>query len=226
MKVRALLLGYLSERKPFYVYQLPGTEYLLYRLSNISLLFNIPQLHQHPSLTPAQLSRTPHCYQDSEDYFVNTKVIADAAVSLNKYMLAEFCKLKPNDYTAGLADSILNAVPLTERARASDWIPVDLALTQISIEQQPVSHASMTETGSSDSNKPGNDRNAATDEKSPALHPVKQEPLSPSYMPASPGPSDQERDSTSRAGTGQGTGDSAGKAGLDAEANGLRRRSG
>ncbi|KAI7856698.1 hypothetical protein BDC45DRAFT_603788 [Circinella umbellata] len=126
MKVQTLLLGYFSDEKPVHVYQL--TNQVLYKLSDISLLFGLPHLPQHPTLSTNLLSNnSPHCYRDDQDLYLSTKLLGEIAISLNKYQLAEFCKFKPNDYTAGLADSILDSMPRFERVKKmGQWKGMDL----------------------------------------------------------------------------------------------------
>ncbi|KAG2227875.1 hypothetical protein INT45_002113 [Circinella minor] len=126
MKVQTLLLGYFSDEKPVHVYRL--TNQVLYKLSDISLLFGLPHLPQHPTLSTNLLSNnSPHCYRDNQDLYLSTKLLGEIAISLNKYQLAEFCKFKPNDYTAGLADSILDSMSRFERVKKmGQWKGMDL----------------------------------------------------------------------------------------------------
>lgn len=178
MKVCALLLGYFFDKKPFYVYRIVDSDLLLFKLADISLLFSVPHLPQHHMLATNVLSSSPHCYRDSKDLYLSTKLLGDTAVSLNKYLLAEFCKLKPNDYSAGLADSILNAISRFERVdKIGDWVSMDLSIT---CSADGTNASSSTTTNNTDDHPP-----AAP--KSPNLRPIKAEPLSPpSFVPGSP----------------------------------------
>ncbi|KAI7876016.1 hypothetical protein K492DRAFT_210644 [Lichtheimia hyalospora FSU 10163] len=180
MKVCALLLGYFFDKKPFYVYRIIDSDLLLFKLADISLLFSVPHLPQHHMLATNVLSSSPHCYRDSKDLYLSTKLLGDTAVSLNKYLLAEFCKLKPNDYSAGLADSILNAISRFERVdKIGEWVSMDLSITC----SADGASTSASRTSNTDDNH--NDPPAAP--KSPNLRPIKAEPLSPpSFVPASP----------------------------------------
>lgn len=180
MKVCALLLGYFFDKKPFYVYRIVESDLLLFKLADISLLFSVPHLPQHHMLATNVLSSSPHCYRDSKDLYVSTKLLGDTAVSLNKYLLAEFCKLKPNDYSAGLADSILNAISRFERVdKIGDWISMDLAITCSA--DGPSTSSDIPSSRTNDTNDP------AAAAKSPNLRPIKAEPLSPpSFVPSSP----------------------------------------
>ncbi|KAI9312491.1 hypothetical protein BX666DRAFT_1987889 [Dichotomocladium elegans] len=220
MKVRALLLGYFFDQNPFYVYHIEGSDILLFKLADISLLFNVPHLPRHSFLATDVLSTSPDCYRDAKDLYLSTKLLGETAVSLNKYLLAEFCKLKPNDYGAGLADSILNAVSRFERVTVGDWIPLELPIASsadgvASSSEAPVpAHATpLPSTTDANSNSvtgedppvstaatvaavtPHLPRSNTADNasqngpKSPQLHQVKTEPLSPSFVPASPGAS-------------------------------------
>ncbi|ORY96582.1 hypothetical protein BCR43DRAFT_524646 [Syncephalastrum racemosum] len=133
MKVRALLLGYFNDQKPLYVYRPSSdSDILLYKLSDIALLFSLPHLPHHPSLAPNQIAHSPQCYRDDKGLYLSTQLLANTAVHLNKYLLAELCKLKPSDYAAGFADSILKTLPRFDRVKISDWIPMELALIQSS----------------------------------------------------------------------------------------------
>lgn len=177
MKVCALLLGYFFDKKPFYVYRIVDSDLLLFKLADISLLFSVPHLPQHHMLATNVLSSSPHCYRDSKDLYLSTKLLGDTAVSLNKYLLAEFCKLKPNDYSAGLADSILNAISRFERVdKIGDWVTMDLSIT-----------CSADGTNASSRTNNTDDHPPAAAPKSPNLRPIKAEPLSPpSFVPGSP----------------------------------------
>lgn len=192
MKVCALLLGYFFDKKPFYVYRIVDSDLLLFKLADISLLFSVPHLPQHHMLATNVLSSSPHCYRDSKDLYLSTKLLGDTAVSLNKYLLAEFCKLKPNDYSAGLADSILNAISRFERVdKIGDWVSMDLSIT-CSADGTNASSSTTTPAISTTSRTNNTDDNppppaAAAAPKSPNLRPIKAEPLSPpSFVPASP----------------------------------------
>ncbi|CAO3595137.1 unnamed protein product [Absidia cylindrospora] len=203
MKLLLLLLGYYSNHTPFYLYQIPDTTILLFKLSDISALFNVSDLARHPSLT-----QVPHgeCYsintsvgQDDDDsksqqeYFLSAQVLSRTAVALNRYRLAELCKLKPNDYAAGLANSILKNVATFERAKDESFRLMDLPLSPVvSPTPSPKHPGSMdstittttTATPSVPTEAPeittaisNTHQQGAT--LSPRVHPVKSEPLSP-----------------------------------------------
>lgn len=124
MKVLSQLLGRYSEHnKPFILFRLPDTDVLLYRLSDIKPLFNIPTF----SFKKATYK---NCFRDHEDTYLDTNVLGDLAHQFNRHLLAELCKLKPNDYNLGLADAILQTFPQFKRAPKEEhiWESVQLPL--------------------------------------------------------------------------------------------------
>ncbi|ORZ22198.1 hypothetical protein BCR42DRAFT_405698 [Absidia repens] len=207
MKLLLLLLGYYSKHTPFYLYQIPDTTILLFKLSDISALFNVSDLARHPSL-----SQVPHgeCYsintsigpddddsKSQQEYFLSAQVLSRTAVALNRYRLAELCKLKPNDYAAGLANSILKNVATFERAQDEGFRLMDLPLSPVvSPTPSPKQPGSMdstvttmtTATPSAPAEAPEITTTATSTISnthqqgatlSPRVHPVKSEPLSP-----------------------------------------------
>ncbi|KAI8343481.1 hypothetical protein BC941DRAFT_448266 [Chlamydoabsidia padenii] len=182
---------------------IPDTTILLFKLSDISTLFNVTDLAHHPSLT-----QVPHgeCYsttttatnnnnespQDenestTQDYLLSAQVLSRTAVALNRYRLAELCKLKPNDYGAGLADSILKNVATFERVKDEEFCLLDIPLSPVaspvpSPKQQrsfdPITIASTSAVTSTNNNTTKHNlQQGAT--ISPHVNPVKSEPLSP-----------------------------------------------
>ncbi|KAI8093420.1 uncharacterized protein BX664DRAFT_278381 [Halteromyces radiatus] len=202
MKILQLLLGYYSNRTPFYLYQIPDSTILLFKLKDITTLFNVADLACHPSL-----NQVPHgeCYtsnsqQQEEDntnnttqhYYISAQVLARTAVALNRYRLAELCKLKPNDYAAGLADSILKNIPSFERTQNETFqlmdmpmspviSPVPSPLQQRSIQHSTTSLTTTTTITSSSSTNTNSTTNGIQQNLtlSPQVNPVKSEPLSP-----------------------------------------------
>lgn len=116
MKVLSQLLGrYSDHHKPLILFRLPESDILLYRLSDIKLLFNIP-------LFSFKKATYKNCYRDHEDTYLDTKVLADLANQFNSPLLAELSKLKPNDYSIGLADPILRTFAQFKRAPKEEYI--------------------------------------------------------------------------------------------------------
>ncbi|ORZ17375.1 hypothetical protein BCR42DRAFT_351648 [Absidia repens] len=216
MKLLLLLLGYYSNRTPFYLYQIPDSTILLFKLSDITTLFNVSDLARHPSLN--QVPRG-ECYtinnfaghqnieefKGQQDYFLSTQVLSRTAVALNRYRLAELCKLKPNDYITGLADSILKNVATFERAKDGKGFHLtDLPLSPaVSPVPSPKQHASfnITTTTASTAATTTTATTAASNNTithrqgavlSPRVQPVKFEPLSPPPLRLSQ-PKDDER---------------------------------
>lgn len=127
MKVLSQLLGrYSTNKKPLILFRLPNTDTLLYRLSDIIPLFDLP---------PTCFKEGPYenCYKDHEDTYLDTKVLIDLAFKHNKYMLVELCKFKPDDYQKGLADAILQTFPEFTRAPKEEhiWESVQLPLENL-----------------------------------------------------------------------------------------------
>jgi hypothetical protein len=111
MKVQSQLLGrYSSRNKPFILFRLPETETLLYRLSDIKPLFNLPNIN------------ITEYYRDQDDIYLDTTSLANLALEHNRYLLAELCKLRSGDYSAGLADVILETFPNFKRAPKEEHI--------------------------------------------------------------------------------------------------------
>jgi hypothetical protein len=127
MKVLSQLLGrYSNHNKPLILFRLPDTETLLYRLSDIEPLFNLP---------PFSFKRNTYknCYRDHEETYLDTRVLSDLAQQFNRHLLAELCKLQPNDYNMGLADAILQTFPQFKRAPKEEhiWESVQLPLENL-----------------------------------------------------------------------------------------------
>lgn len=130
MKVLSQLLGrYSNNHKPLILFRLPDTDTLFYRLSDIEPIFRLPPL----SSTTTKTSAFKNCYRDNEDTYLNTQVLSDIAGQFNKHLLAELCKLKPNDYNVGLADAILQTFPEFKRAPQEEhiWESVQLPLENL-----------------------------------------------------------------------------------------------
>lgn len=210
MKLLLLLLGYYSNQTPFYLYQIPDTTILLFKLSDISTLFNVTDLAHHPSLT-----QVPHgeCYSTTtaptnnnneatpedtdaaiQDYLLSAQVLSRTAVALNRYRLAELCKLKPNDYAAGLADSILKNVATFERVKDEEFRLLDIPLSPVSSpvpspKQQRSFDSSLNTTATATATAPATNGSNTTKHTlqqgattSPHVNAVKSEPLSPPPM--------------------------------------------
>ncbi|KAL7309394.1 hypothetical protein PS15m_011485 [Mucor circinelloides] len=127
MKVLSQLLGrYSNNHKPLILFRLPDTDTLFYRLSDIEPIFKLPPLSY-------KKSAFKNCYRDNEDTYLNTQVLSEIAGQFNRHLLAELCKLKPNDYNVGLADAILQTFPEFKRAPKEEhiWESVQLPLENL-----------------------------------------------------------------------------------------------
>ncbi|KAF7724529.1 hypothetical protein EC973_000906 [Apophysomyces ossiformis] len=112
MKVVRLLLGHFSaNHKPFFCYRIPESLTLLFSLGDISTQFNLPDIHRHPHLRDHFKSKDNQSYRDTEYIYVPGDALVNVAVERKQYLLAELCKLKPNEYKTGPADTIINRLP-------------------------------------------------------------------------------------------------------------------
>lgn len=127
MKVLSQLLGrYSNHNKPLILFRLPDTDTLLYRLSDIEPLFNLP---------PFSVKKYSYknCYRDHEETYLDTNALSDLAQQFNRQLLAELCQFQPNDYNIGLVDSILQTFPRFKRAPKEEhiWESVQLPLEKL-----------------------------------------------------------------------------------------------
>ncbi|KAI9245955.1 hypothetical protein EDC94DRAFT_627907 [Helicostylum pulchrum] len=101
MKIQSLLLGHFQSSQAFYLYRIKNTNILLFKLTQVCSFFDLP-------LTQLLESQSELFYRDKHDeVYLKTTSLASIAIKYNKFLLAELCKLKPTDYAANLADSIL-----------------------------------------------------------------------------------------------------------------------
>ncbi|KAI8070687.1 hypothetical protein BC940DRAFT_295312 [Gongronella butleri] len=132
MKVLVRLLGHYSDDEvPFNLYQVPGSALLLFRLNDLTSLFHVADLARHPSLTSVPRGECFRVPEAGDDYYVSTAVVAQAAVAMSRFRLAELCKLKASDYAAGLADAILNGVGELRCAKDQPFVERDLPWTPV-----------------------------------------------------------------------------------------------
>ena len=127
MKVLSQLLGRYSDRnKPLILFRLPETDTLFYRLSDIEPLFNLPPINFRGDTYK-------NCYRDHEDTYLNTKVLEELSFKYGRPLLSDLCRLKPDDYNLGLADSVLQNFPKFKRAPKEDhiWESVQLPLENL-----------------------------------------------------------------------------------------------
>ncbi|KAG0167961.1 hypothetical protein DFQ28_011228 [Apophysomyces sp. BC1034] len=112
MKVLRLLLGHFATtHKPFFLYRIPETSTFLFNLGDISTHFNLLDLHRHPYLKEHYKSKDKLSYRDAENIYVSGDALVHVAVECKQYLLAELCKLKPNEYKTGPADTIISRLP-------------------------------------------------------------------------------------------------------------------
>lgn len=146
MKILSLLLGHFNQTE-FYVYRIESTVVLLFKLSDVCSFFNLP------SPIPLLESQSEPFYRDKEnDIFLKSTTLATIAIKHNKFLLAELCKLKPNDYAANLADSILSNIPGLERNKIkkdeTQYISTDIELLDATsipiVKSEPVSPRMLT----------------------------------------------------------------------------------
>jgi hypothetical protein len=111
MNILSLLLGHFNNTQPFYLYRIENSSILLFKLTDVCSFFNLPSPTEllHHSEQHQLLYRDKH-----QDIYITTNLLAPLAIKHNKFLLAELCKLKPTDYAAKLADSILFNLPHLE----------------------------------------------------------------------------------------------------------------
>lgn len=148
MTVLSQLLGrYSTNKKPLILFQLPDTSTLLYRLSDIIPLFDLPlNCYTEGHYTTG--------YKDHEDIYLDTPILNDLAQKHNKPLLSELAQLKVEDYQQGSVDSLLEKFPEFVRAPNEEhiWESVQLPLEKLSetstektIKAEPMSPPSMPE---------------------------------------------------------------------------------
>ncbi|KAI8877063.1 hypothetical protein K501DRAFT_337656, partial [Backusella circina FSU 941] len=138
MKVDSLLLGHFvnssDDRHPFYLYRLKDSTMLLFKLVDVCSFFNLPELPV--SSLPAE----SYC-DEQQDIYLSTPALTQVAIKHNKFLLAELCKLKPSDYAANLADSILSTMPSLECSKdfkKNSYNETDISISPISPTHHPV----------------------------------------------------------------------------------------
>lgn len=147
MKILSLLLGHFNQAE-FHVYRIESTVVLLFKLSDVCSIFNLPS-------PIAQLeSQSEPFYRDKDhDIYLKSSTLSTIAIKHSKFLLAELCKLKPSDYAANLADSILSNIPGLERNKIkkdeTQYVPTDIELSDSAatipiVKSEPVSPRMMT----------------------------------------------------------------------------------
>lgn len=148
MKILSLLLGHFNQTELFHVYRIESTVVLLFKLSDVCSFFKFA--------SPIQIleSQSEPFYRDKQnDIYLKSTTLATIAIKHNKFLLAELCKLKPNDYAANLADSILSNIPGLERNKIkkdeTQYIATDIELSDATssipvVKSEPVSPRMLT----------------------------------------------------------------------------------
>jgi hypothetical protein len=118
MKVQRLHLGKSENGSPFYLYQIPSSSSSenstnsFYQVDIIEALF-FDKESRLVDYVPRQYFNSDGCYYyktDQGNSYLLAQAIGEAAVKLNKYLLAEICKLKRQDVLTGVADTLLESV--------------------------------------------------------------------------------------------------------------------
>jgi hypothetical protein len=138
MKIDSLLLGHFvnscDDRHPFYLYRSKDSTMLLFKLVDVCSFFNLPEL-------PVS-SLPPDSYCDEQQViYLSTPALTQVAIKHNKFLLAELCKLKPSDYAANLADSILSTMPSLECSKdykKNNYSETDISISPLSPSHHPV----------------------------------------------------------------------------------------
>ncbi|KAK4522094.1 RNA-binding protein Cwf29 [Mucor velutinosus] len=102
MNILSVLLGHYNQDQEFNLYKIENTDTLLFKLNDITHLFN---------LESSLFEKTPQFVDKQKNTYINTTELVQIAIQHNKFLLAELCKLKPNDYVAKLDESMLANLP-------------------------------------------------------------------------------------------------------------------
>lgn len=102
MNILSVLLGHYKQDQAFSLYKVENTDTLLFRLDDITYLFN---------LDSSLFEKTPQFVDKHNNAYLTTAELVQIAIQHNKFLLAELCKLKPNDYAAKLDESMLANLP-------------------------------------------------------------------------------------------------------------------
>ncbi|CEP14321.1 hypothetical protein [Parasitella parasitica] len=105
MNILSVLLGNYKKDQEFNLYKIENTDTLLFKLDDVSYLFNIDS---------SLFEKTPQFLDKQNNIYLTTTELVQIAVQHNKFLLAELCKLKPNDYAAKLDESMLANLPRLE----------------------------------------------------------------------------------------------------------------
>lgn len=137
MKVQRLRLGQAENGLPFYLYQIPtsassdNSRQSFYQIDVLEALFCITGLHLLDHV-PRQYFEAEECYyyqgEDGKTYLL-AQAIGEAAIKLNKYLLAEICKLKREDILTGVAHTLLEGVRGLARPENYAEDEMEMALT-------------------------------------------------------------------------------------------------
>lgn len=106
MNIESLLLGHFDSNKPFYVYRIKDTSTLLFKLEDVCSFFNLPHSLETQSVT-IYVDKQQQQANNHNDVYLTSTDLGTLAIKHKKFLLAELCKLKPNDYAANLAEAIL-----------------------------------------------------------------------------------------------------------------------
>lgn len=102
MNILFVLLGTYKKDQAFNLYRVENTDTLLFKLTDISYLFN---------LDFSLFEKIPQFVDKKNNIYFTTTDLVQIAIQHNKFLLAELCKLKPNDYAAKLDESMLANLP-------------------------------------------------------------------------------------------------------------------
>lgn len=145
MNVVSLLLGHFHpSSKPFYLYRIESTSILLFNLTDVCHFFNLP--------SPLELIENQSYYRDKQqnDIYLPCSVLGSLAIKHKKFLLAELCKLKQNDYAANLSEAILNNIPQLKRnGEQASYKTTDIQLVESQVKKEPISPPPLNKTQSS-----------------------------------------------------------------------------
>jgi hypothetical protein len=136
MKVQRLHLGKSASGSAFYMYQIPTSSSSetfrnsFYQVDIIESLFFDQESRLVDYISPRYFQSEGCYYYKNEqgDKYLLAQAIGEAAVKLNKYLLAEICKLKREDVLTGVADKLLESVTRLTKAEQHVEDDYDMSL--------------------------------------------------------------------------------------------------
>jgi hypothetical protein len=140
MNLLSLLLGHYDKDQEFRLYRIVDTSTLLFKFADVASLFNLPRDLLETLTFPYYLDK-----HQSTDAYITTTELASVAIKHRKFLLAELCKLKTDDYAAQLDESMLSNLPRLEYHKSKKdtsqftATPIQLYEASHKVKSEPVS---------------------------------------------------------------------------------------